>query len=916
MAFDNSVSRAEESRFRFMVIASLEFELVKKELESAGDGGKNTAVHDRMAKELYALDRGVPLSAKTISKYGCRRDEGSHTKQLPPLRRSRAEVSKHAATDADLYADDHFYEICDRVLRLKDTACAESPYRWFSEMVRSVLEQKIDAWKKKSGHDAPSEVSGEALSALESEREGKAEYDLRRVVSSLVYLSGDPRRQSWPIGPVAPRRHVAELPRAEEGRLLEALSPDESPLLLVFGEAGTGRNTLIDEVMRGWVARGRVSSVFDCAYSVSIEATIASAVAGGWIDADEEGCREALKSLPRAGGRYVLVLRDVPGEKEKVEELESWAPEIRRAHVVLAVSFLGEAPSPSREELSKSAVQVVNIAAPDKAALMPLAEKCIGAAGCGVADGDDAAGEIIERAGGNIKLVEVASLVAGYSGTKPVLEALGKSGVAVERLGEVVLAHPDADAALALCLLSFFPPVPIPIPLLRGGLFPSPLTVAHLVDYRLARIVSRDGQGAASFALDGALVRAAAAELREKLVEEEREGFSRSLGEFLDHLWERGRAACRKRELDAAISYYENVAGFFAEGGDLPCEKEELDKRLAALYRLAGRTWDELRLRERMLEGREGAKRMEALLELGRLKTSYGERKGALCDLNKGLALGGQELGELRQKLENGENPGQEGRDALLVLAKLYRQKGWTLHEVWKRDPESEKALGLAIEAKREAVGLFEGLSGLCSGEVKPVELQKAYSTLAYSLVESVDGSEEAVERAWQGIEKLEQGYEIKVSYDPNDGLVRCERPSEDERPSEELRELDLAEALYFYGRVLAGGEHPAHADGNPNVERALREALAYEQAAFKKREENLGEQAKTSMVIAYNHDSLALVHEALGEREEAKKHSDAAYRIHGMRFHYLFADGSRIPSVNRPKNDPLVANYDRIMKL
>ena len=421
--------------------------------------------------------------------------------------------------------------------------------------------------------------------------------------------------------------------------------------------------------------------------------------------------------------------------------------------------------------------------------------------------------------------------------------------------------------------------------------------------------MSRDGQGAASFALDGALVRAAAAKLRKRLVEEEREGFSRSLGEFLDHLWERGRAACRKRELDAAISYYENVAGFFAEGGDLPCKKEELDKKLAVLYRLAGRTWDELRLRERMLEGREGAKRMEALLELGRLKTSYGNRGAALCDLDKGLALGGQELEELRQKLENGENPGQEGRDALLVLAKLYRQKGWTLHEVWKRDPGRVEALGLAIEAKREAVGLFEDLSKLCSGEVKPVELQKAYSTLAYSLVESGE-NEGAVNCARQGIEKLVQGYGIKVIYDSNDGLVRCEKPSE------ELRELDLAEALYFYGRVLAGGERPTHADGNPNVESALREALAYEQAAFKKREENLGEQAKTSMAIAYNHDSLALVYEALGEKEEAKKHSDAAYRIHGMRFHYLFADGSRIPSTNRPKNDPLVANYDRIMKL
>lgn len=97
----------------------------------------------------------------------------------------------------------------------------------------------------------------------------------------------------------------------------------------------------------------------------------------------------------------------------------------------------------------------------------------------------------------------------------------------------------------------------------------------------------------------------------------------------------------------------------------------------------------------------------------------------------------------------------------------------------------------MAIGAKREAAALFEGLSRLCSGEVKPVELQKAYSTLAYSLVESVGGSQEAVECARQGIEKLEQGYGIRVSYDSSDGRIRCEMPSE------ELRELDLAEALY-----------------------------------------------------------------------------------------------------------------------
>ena len=66
MAFDNSVSRAEESRFRFMVIADLEFELAKRGLESAGDGGKRGAVFDYMTKELYALDSLAAILSANI----------------------------------------------------------------------------------------------------------------------------------------------------------------------------------------------------------------------------------------------------------------------------------------------------------------------------------------------------------------------------------------------------------------------------------------------------------------------------------------------------------------------------------------------------------------------------------------------------------------------------------------------------------------------------------------------------------------------------------------------------------------------------------------------------------------------------------------------------------------------------------
>ncbi len=256
---------------------------------------------------------------------------------------------------------------------------------------------------------------------------------------------------------------------------------------------------------------------------------------------------------------------------------------------------------------------------------------------------------------------------------------------------------------------------------------------------------------------------------------------------------------------------------------------------------------------------------------------------------------------------------------AMLALAKLYRQYGWCLHEIWKRDGEKERGdtdhLVKAIEAKRKATELFNNLNGLCAGLVEPLELQKAYSTLGYSLVEIDDSYADAVEYARLGVKALEDGYGISIAYAPKEGSVACEKAPAG------LRREDLAETLYFYGRVLAGGERPSIKEG-VRTEGTLREALAYELKACEIRREAFGPRAMTNMSIAYNHDSLGLIYEVLGMLDEAKKHSRAAYRIHGQRFHYLRVNaGDGINNVDSsvteigevPKDDPIVVNYHRI---
>ena len=929
-------SRAEESQFRFMVVAKLEFELVKKRLEMEGVKTKSDDVYKHMSDELYAPDKdGNSLGIDTIKKYSCRYNTPKRTKQLNRLRRSATEVSNHISTDVDHYSDDHFNEICERVFELREAAPDKVPYQWFSEMVRAVLVSKEKSWKaNRKEFQAPCSVSLEALASLEFENGQAAEYSVKELVASLVYLSDDARRLSWSC-PALPRSHVLPMRRAEKDGLLKSLSPTKRPLVVVRGAAGTGRNSFADELAKEWKSAGRVSSVFECVFDVDAETTLASAVAGKRVRTDERGREKALAALSGTSWKngHLLLLRDIPSEKLK--EVLRTVDAAKLAVGVIATVVCDEDDCKSgisrMGESTETELYSIRLRTWDEGRLASLAEKCLGiCGGKALTDGPSAIGEILKEAKDNVKLLEVAALAIGYSGaTAPTLAAFTGETEPEKRLGAILRSHPDDRVAQALSLLSLFSAFPTPVSVLQGFHFPSPLTVCHLVDYRLARITSQDRGGAASFALDGELVRRTAKWIITSMGGEERAGFLDDLESLLDHLWGLTQGDCGWDELGAVISYYENAIGLIVSLGEGPRLENELSNRLARLYRKAGMTWHELVLRGHMLElvipspksagadsGR--AEVMNALLEYGRLQTTYGSREEAAKTFETGLKHA-KSLAAATDSLKDGGILSEADQATMLALAKLYRQYGWCLHEIWKRDGEKERGdtghLVKAIEAKREAAELFNNLNSLCAEMVEPLELQKAYSTLAYSLVEIENNYADAVEYARLGVKALEDGYGISIAYVPKKGSVVCGKAPAG------LRGEDLAEALYFYGRVLAGGEHPSIKEG-VRTEGTLRKALAYELKACEIRKEAFGPRAMTNMSIAYNHDSLGLIYEVLGMLDEAKRHSRAAYRIHGQRFHYLRVNaGDGINNVDSsvteigeaPKDDPIVVNYRRI---
>lgn len=259
-----------------------------------------------------------------------------------------------------------------------------------------------------------------------------------------------------------------------------------------------------------------------------------------------------------------------------------------------------------------------------------------------------------------------------------------------------------------------------------------------------------------------------------------------------------------------------------------------------------------------------------------------------------------------------------EGNDGLLYERALLEGKiGWTYHEMWKRGDDDgnnkrdSNKLDAAIKAKKEAVGLLKSL-----GDAGTSDLPSAYSTLANSQIESndVEVRKEARENAKTACALIEEQFgfdrekldnstiDIDIDAFVDEILAVDEHAGVAAGKEHEDRVKGYAWALYFYGRVLAGGDRLAEANaaaaegGSGSTRDDLENARKYELAALKIRRRVYRPRI---MLFAYNCDSLAVVCEALNKLEDAKVFSEEAWAIQQERH----GDGT----------GSIRANYERI---
>ena len=259
-----------------------------------------------------------------------------------------------------------------------------------------------------------------------------------------------------------------------------------------------------------------------------------------------------------------------------------------------------------------------------------------------------------------------------------------------------------------------------------------------------------------------------------------------------------------------------------------------------------------------------------------------------------------------------------EGNDGLLYERALLEGKiGWTYHEMWKRGDDDgnnkrdPNKLDAAIKAKEEAVRLLESL-----GDAGTSDLSSAYSMLANSQIESndVEVRKEARENAETACARIEEQFgfdrekldngtiDIDIDAFVDEILAVDEHAGVAAGKEHEDRVKGYAWALYFCGRVLAGGDGLAEANDaafegvSGSMRDDLEKAYKYELAALKIRRRLY---KPGIMLFAYNCDSLAVVCEALGNFEEAKAFSEEAWALQQERH------GDETGSIK--------ANYERI---
>lgn len=928
---------------------------INKQNNRGLDRAKPTNIY--MSRYLYAKKPG----GEYVS-YNAGTEDWTFNKATKPSGDKKKELRKLRARKGGNSEEAYIDDIISRAQNID----GKPPYCSFADLAETVLREIYKGFNDCYGKNY--DCGGGLLEALENLKiikdKNEAEGALRRAVTAMVRLNGG-CRDSLKKFKEPQRVHLTGLAPGDTARLIDFFEgcakkgQERRPLLLIDGDPGSGRNSLIDDLLNELLNRELIARTYAYTFSGTKERTLASALEGGQRMADKKGYEMALKELSGDEHDYLefgdaLVLRDVPAGLA-LKMLVDIAGSSKIAVIVSAVgkvvitdddlkrlNLLGPDAGACEKGCSKlclagvspnanaakslDQVKFVSASPLSEGTLKDLVERGISSSGTPLGRlNEEEIGDLVAAAGDNIKLLEVASVAIGYSADyEKVLEALRSSAGSVDKLCNLISLHPSGPRlADILALLSFFPSRPCRIDVLAApedaaeGV-PADIRVLDAIDlahYRMARVfefddAAGDGQEGKDvyFVLDGELVRQAACGVAKKKLSECSEEFLRKLNKVLSAL----EAESKKPELlDVCVSYYENVVDVL-EGLDSPLReelasfKDKTLERLARLYRRAGSTWHELKAREKILALRS-APVVTALREYGTLEMQYGKRTDAIKTFEKALGL-------------------CEGDDGLLREQALIKgQIGWTYHEMWKRGDadgtnkgDSDKLVG-AIKAKQEAVGLLKSL-----GDAGASDLPSACSTLANSKIESdvEDVRKEARENAEEACELIERELRIDdreefVSKIINDDTVIDQILAVNECGSdastEKLRKGgdgrlskrqagSYASALYFFGRVLAGGDRLAKANdaaaegGSGPTRDDLENARKYELAALKIRRRVY---PQGIMLFAYNCDSLAVVCEALGNFEEAKAFSEEAWALQQERH------GDETGSIE--------ANYERI---
>ena len=953
--------QTQEQREKFQILRQLvkqreAFIEIEKEINNPNNTGPGRAkpTNIYMSRYLYAKSSKVSYNAETDDWIFNKATKPKGNKELHGLRARKGDNSDEA------YIDD----ISSRAQIIDENP----PYRSFADLAEEVLKDIYEGFNKCYGknYDYGSGLfeALENLKKIEDKKEAKRA--LERAVAAMVRLNGG-CRDSLKKYKEPQRVHLTGLAPRDTTQLIRffkecAKKGRERPLLLIGGDPGSGRNSLIDDLLNDLLDKDLITRTYAYTFSGTKQRTLASALEGGQRMADEKGYRMALNELSSDEHDYlefgeVLVLRDVPADVA-LEMLGDVAGSSKIAVIVSAVgkvkitdddlkrlnlsgSDTGDAETcekgcskfclagmSSDANAAKSLGQVKFVSASPlgREALKDLVGSGIRSSGTplGRLNENEIEG-LVHAFGDNIKLLEAASIAIGYSADcEKVLAALRdpEAQDPVDKLCRLIREHPSGSwLANTLALFSFFPSRPCRIDILaapedaaEGA--PADIRVLDAIDlarYRLARVFELDdaeGDGQEGkdvyFALDGELVRRAACRVAKEKLSERNGEFLHKLSKVLSAL----EAESKKPELlDACVSYYENVVDAL-EGLDSPlCEeltsfKDKTLERLARLYRRAGSTWHELKAREKILALRS-APVVTALREYGTLEMQYGKRADAIETFEKALGL-------------------CEGNDGLLYERALLEGKiGWTRHEMWKRgdaagEIRNPNELIKAIEAKGRAIELLE------KSKADTLDLSEARSVLANSQIESdvKEDKERARENAEKACKLIEEELDIGdreefvnniIDIDTYVDQILAVNERGGDAPAEELRlggarrlserqARGYARALYFYGRVLAGGDGLAEANaaaaegGSGSTRDDLENARKYELAALMIRRRVYRPRI---MLFAYNCDSLAVVCEALGDLEAARTFSEEAWAVQQERH------GDETGSIE--------ANYERI---